>query len=116
MKRALIIFLIFSFLGMPFLVSAENQIDLGKLNLDKISDISKGVSGEKVLSGETFDFIKKLYSLGSKIGKLVSKVWKIANSFIEEVTGLTLSELLGKMINVAVGIIEKMIEMLDRVL
>jgi len=116
MKRVLIVFLIFSFLGTPFLVSAGNQIDLGKLNLDKISGISEGVSGEKVSSGETVDFIKKLYSLGSKIGNLVSKVWEIANSFIEEVTGLTLGELLGKIINVVIGIIEKMIEMLDKVL
>jgi hypothetical protein len=121
MKSILIIFLIFSFLFIPILsVRAQeinlNQINFDKLNFDKLPSFSFDSTGEEVSSGEALNFFRDLYTLGKKVKELVSIVWNFASSFLQEVTGLSLGQILVELINVSIGIVGTMIDLLTKVL
>ncbi|KXB07848.1 hypothetical protein AKJ56_02240 [candidate division MSBL1 archaeon SCGC-AAA382N08] len=79
------------------------EIEFERLNFDKTPSID---------IGKTFDFFKEARDLGNKIYELVSRIWGVASSFLESVTGLTLGELFIGLINATIGIIEEIINLL----
>ncbi len=109
MKKLIIFFLIVS-VFFPFGALAQietGEIEFDRLKFDKIPSVE---------AGEAIDFFRKAEELGTKIYGLVSKVWRIASSLIEEVTGLTMGEIFTGLINATIGIIETMIELLNGVI
>ncbi len=118
MRYLLIIFLIFSFFVVPVAQAQEinlNQIDFENLNLDKLPDFSFESSGEGLSSGEALSFFKNLYKLGKQVKSLVVTVWGVASTFLEEVTGFSLGQILTELINVTIGIVGVMIELITKV-
>jgi hypothetical protein len=121
MKSILTILLIFSFLFAPGLSVQAQEIDLSqinfdKLNFDKLPSFSFDSTGGEVSSGETLDFLRDIYTLSKKVKELVSIVWNSLSSFLQEVTGFSLGEILVELINVSIGILGTMIDLLTKVL
>lgn len=105
-------FLIASIL-IPALASAQvldtPDIEFDQINIEGLSEIS-------LSDGGVLDFLGKAWSLGSKLSEMVSKVWTAASSFVENITGLTLKELLVGMLNATIGIVELIVDALDGIL
>ncbi len=112
MKKIIIIFLIVS-VFFPYIVLAQN-IETNSVNLEGFG--FEEASGISLDIGDTINFFKEAKSLGSKIYSLVSKVWRIASSLIENVTGLTLEEIFIGLINATIGIVKTMVVFLNEVL
>jgi hypothetical protein len=112
MRKVIIIFLIVS-IFFPYIVLAQDvetdNINLEGFDFEEVSDISLDI-------GDTINFFKEAKSLGSKIYSLVSKIWKTASSFIENVIGLTLEEIFVGLINAVIGIVKTMVVFLNEVL
>ena len=70
---------------------------------------------ENIDPQEAISFIGKLMELGSKMLSIIKTIWETLNGWFENLTGYTLIELLKELLNVAVNLLNLIIDFVEKI-